>query len=266
MMNRCCKAYHVQSLQGRKSRSVLTAFLRSMNIGLPQPSRRACSSNKRKPDRPRDLQDDQYFEYTRGRFVSNEQYETSQRHVQFGVQELARIAANAVGSAFCVSIEKYPDGMYNKTLLLTMDDGKQAVAKVPNPNAGRPHYTTASEVATMDYMRTNLKTPIPKVFAWSSRAEAENNPVGAEYIIMEKVSGVQLSTLWAEMVIEDRFRIVKNIARLQKSWTDCFFHDYGSLYYVKDLEDKYHNSIWYTSRDGDQTKASVYTVGPSTGR
>jgi hypothetical protein len=24
---------------------------------------------------------------------------------------------------------------------------------VPNPNAGRPHYTTANEVATMDFVR-----------------------------------------------------------------------------------------------------------------
>jgi len=33
-----------------------------------------------------------------------------------------------------------------------MDDGKRVIAKVPNPNAGQPHYTTASEVATMDFV------------------------------------------------------------------------------------------------------------------
>lgn len=33
-----------------------------------------------------------------------------------------------------------------------MQDGTQVVGKVPNPNAGRPHYTTASEVATMDFV------------------------------------------------------------------------------------------------------------------
>ena len=76
----------------------------------------------------------------------------SQRYVRFDLDELARLAAEVVGSKSCVSIEKYPDGMYNKALLLTMDDGNQAVAKVPNPNAGRPHRTTASEVATMDFV------------------------------------------------------------------------------------------------------------------
>ena len=35
-----------------------------------------------------------------------------------------------------------------------MDDGKEVIAKLPNPNAGRAHFTTASEVATMDYVRS----------------------------------------------------------------------------------------------------------------
>jgi hypothetical protein len=76
----------------------------------------------------------------------------SQRHVRFNVNELARCAAEAVGAKTCVSIFKYPDGMYNKSMLLTMDNGSRVVAKVPNPNAGLPHFTTASEVATMDFV------------------------------------------------------------------------------------------------------------------
>lgn len=38
---------------------------------------------------------------------------------------------------------------------MTMDDGREVVAKVPNPNAGIPHFTTASEVATMDFVRSS---------------------------------------------------------------------------------------------------------------
>ena len=68
------------------------------------------------------------------------------------MNELARLAVKSVGSQCCVNVEKYPDGMYNKSFLLTMDDGRQVVGKVPNLNAGRPHFTTASEVATMDFV------------------------------------------------------------------------------------------------------------------
>lgn len=95
---------------------------------------------------------DDVFNYTRGRFIRDEEYEMSQRRVHFNVNELARCATEATGARSCVSIEKYPDGMYNKSMLLTMDDGSQVVAKVPNPNAGIPHFTTASEVATMDFV------------------------------------------------------------------------------------------------------------------
>ena len=113
-----------------------------------------CSKSQpiSRPYRRDDCHSEDFFRFTRGRFVANEQHEMSQRYVRFNLDELARLAAEAVGSRFCVSIEKYPDGMYNKALLLTMDDGTQAVAKIPNPNAGRPHLTTASEVATMEFV------------------------------------------------------------------------------------------------------------------
>lgn len=39
---------------------------------------------------------------------------------------------------------------------MKMDDGKEVVAKLPNPNAGRPHFTTASEVATMEYVSCSV--------------------------------------------------------------------------------------------------------------
>ncbi|KAG7287097.1 hypothetical protein NEMBOFW57_006602 [Staphylotrichum longicolle] len=112
----------------------------------------------------------------------------AQRTVRFKMDELARVAAATVGAFRCVHVEKCPDGLYNKAYIFRMDDGREVIGKVPNPNAGPPHYTTASEVATIEFMRTVLSTPTPKVLAWDSRAE--RNAVGAEYIIMEKAEGV----------------------------------------------------------------------------
>lgn len=105
------------------------------------------------PKSPAPLEyNDELFNYTCGRFVMDEKPEMSRHHVQFNADELARIAAAAVGAEHCVSITKFPDGMYNKAFLLTMNDGTEAVAKVPNPNAGYPHLTTASEVATTEFV------------------------------------------------------------------------------------------------------------------
>src|SRR3954447_7668020 len=97
-----------------------------------------------------------------------------------------RAAARAVNRDQCIRIIKLVDGGFNKIFLLTMDDGYEVIARIPTPIAGPPHYMTASEVATMDFLRTRLDIPAPKVFAWSSRANSDN-PVGAEYIIMEKL-------------------------------------------------------------------------------
>jgi hypothetical protein len=68
------------------------------------------------------------------------------------MNELSRVAASSIGANSCIAVEKFPDGMYNKTFLLSMDDGQEVIAKVPNPNSGAPYFTTASEVATMDFV------------------------------------------------------------------------------------------------------------------
>lgn len=123
------------------------------NANASHPKEFSKRQHNSRPCQTIDGHNQEYFRYTRGRFVSNEKHEMAQRYVRFDMQELGRLAAEAVGSTSCANIEKYPDGLYNKALLLTMDDGAQAVAKIPNPNAGRSHFTTASEVATMEFVR-----------------------------------------------------------------------------------------------------------------
>lgn len=78
---------------------------------------------------------------------------TSKRSVRFDVNELSHLVASSVGARACVNVEKCADGMYNKAFVFTMDDGQRVIGKVPNPNAGIPHLTTASEVATMEFVR-----------------------------------------------------------------------------------------------------------------
>lgn len=69
------------------------------------------------------------------------------------MNELAQEAAKSVGAKDCMRVQKCADGMFNKAYIFTLDNDKQVIGKVPNPNAGIPHYTTASEVATLDFVR-----------------------------------------------------------------------------------------------------------------
>jgi hypothetical protein len=55
---------------------------------------------------------------------------------------------------------------------------------------------------------------VPKVYAWNSRAE---NPVGAEYIVMEKAPGIQLSDVWNDMKIGAKMQLRLNLATYQKA-------------------------------------------------
>ncbi|KAL4757353.1 uncharacterized protein BDW70DRAFT_171437 [Aspergillus foveolatus] len=160
------------------------------------------------------------------------------RYIRFDMNELVKCATESVGLTFaqCIGVEKFPDGMFNKTFLFTLHHGTQVVGKVPNPNAGRAHYTKASEVATMDFARNELRTPVPKVLAWSSRAEDNS------------VAGVQLSKVWPIMGIRERFALTKSIS---------------GLYYSSDMEYSY---------GCDLVKGSMpvpnhhrFAVGPSTG-
>ncbi|RIB15692.1 hypothetical protein C2G38_1910341, partial [Gigaspora rosea] len=52
-----------------------------------------------------------------------------------------------------------------------------------------PQWKTESEVAVMEYIRLNTHIPVPKVYYWNSSV---NNPVGAEYILMEYLPGICL--------------------------------------------------------------------------
>ncbi|KAI4173635.1 MAG: hypothetical protein LQ343_002810 [Gyalolechia ehrenbergii] len=198
-----------------------------------------------------------YFHYTRGRFVCNEDFEMSQRRVRFDMNELSRLAAKATGFESCAKVEKYPDGMYNKTFLFTMHNGAEVVGKVPNPNAGRPHFTTASEV------RNVLKTPAPKVLTWNANAR---NSVGAEYILMEKMAGIQLHQVWPSLDIKGRFVVVKALARYQKTWMSASFSRIGALYYSKDLQGSHSLDCTYTNADGQEIKDTRFAIGPCTGR
>lgn len=94
-----------------------------------------------------------FFRYTGGRWLWNEDQELRDRFTPFNVPELQRVAANSVGAQRCVAMTKLAEGSDNKTFKLVMDNGTTAIARIPHPIAGPKYYTTASEVATMDLVR-----------------------------------------------------------------------------------------------------------------
>jgi hypothetical protein len=93
-----------------------------------------------------------FFRYTSGRWIWDEEKQLRDRFRNFNVQQLQLIAAQSVGAKTCVSMKKLAEGSFNKVFQLTMGNGKVVITRIPNPNAGPAYYTTASEVATMDFV------------------------------------------------------------------------------------------------------------------
>lgn len=95
---------------------------------------------------------EQFFRYTSGGWLWDEEQQLQDRYRAFNVAGLQDLAAKAIGSGSCVSITKLAEGGFNKVFRLDMDNGKLVLARIPNLNAGPSFHTTASEVATMEFV------------------------------------------------------------------------------------------------------------------
>lgn len=79
-------------------------------------------------------------------------------------------------------------------------------------------------------VRQYTRVPVPEVFAWNDDA---TNPVGAEYILMERAPGTQLINKWDKMAEIRQFKLIQSLAEL--TWLQ--FPAYGSLYLRESLPD-----------------------------
>ncbi|KAJ2986726.1 hypothetical protein NUW58_g4892 [Xylaria curta] len=205
-----------------RSSPLLFSFQRRWSSARP-PAEQVISS-----DTPPHTQDE-FFRYTSGRWLWDEQARFRERYRLFDVHELQAVAARSVRAEKCVDMVKLAEGGFNKVFRLTMDNGSTVVARIPNLNTGSPRWTTASEVATMDFALSILGLPVPKVLAWNMDAD---NPVRSEYIIMEEATGTQLSQVWDTLPLETKLGIVKSLINIEKKLLSISFTWYGSLYFA----------------------------------
>jgi hypothetical protein len=117
-----------------------------------------------------DSSPDQLFRPTSGRWLWNEEQQLAQHTVSFDIPALKAAAATAVGIRSEVQLSKLAEGASNKVYIASgrgQNGLQRVVVKVPDKSV-RPSLVTASEVATLEYIRTQLELPVPKVFKWSA--------------------------------------------------------------------------------------------------
>ncbi|KAI9815397.1 MAG: Phosphotransferase enzyme [Thelocarpon impressellum] len=175
------------------------------------------------------------FRYTRDRWLSGEPQKLARRYRSFNLHPLLDAAVRSAGhgAKSCVKVLKCVEGLYNKPFILTMDNGAEIFAKLPNPNAGPTFFTTASEVATRHLLRKFLSLPLPQVLTWSADA---SNPVGAEYILEEKAPGTPLGSLWQKWPRQLQRDLVTQVVDIVAKLDSLSFPQHGCIYFMADLE------------------------------
>ncbi|KAL7273256.1 hypothetical protein RUND412_003901 [Rhizina undulata] len=151
---------------------------------------------------------------------------------KFSIPELKVAAAQCVASTSgepkrVLKLETLGWGTYHKVFLVTFTDGTELVARISSkPHS--PRLKTESEVATMKFIKKHTSIPIPEVYAWNSNPR---NPVGAEYIFVEKVTGDDGDCVWELMTANDDSELVNTLASYELQLRNLpTFDKIGSLY------------------------------------
>ena len=131
-----------------------------------------------------------------------------------------------------VDFTKLAEGGFNRIFLITLRDGFKLVARIPYPILIPKAYTYASEVATMDFLRSK-GLPIAEIYAYSFTPE---NEARTEYTLMEYIEGIDLGDVWFNLEKDDIDSFMDQLAKLESIMMSISFPAGGSIYYARDLK------------------------------
>ena len=85
------------------------------------------------------------------------------------------------------------------------------VARLPFPVTAPKNYAVASEVATIQYLRTR-GISAPEIYSYSTDSD---NAAGTPYILVEFVQGSKLSEIWPSLKDEEVISVVRQLTQLE---------------------------------------------------
>ncbi|KAF9494219.1 hypothetical protein BDN71DRAFT_1449360 [Pleurotus eryngii] len=207
--------------------------------------------------------DKELFSFTSGRWLYNHEKQLAVRYIPFNVNALAAVASDVSGGA-CTSLTKMHEGRFSRVFLLKTDNNREFIARIPFPVFGPPDLTIASEVATMDFIRTEARqVNVPIVLAWSS---SNVEGIGVPYLMYEKVQGTALSALWDKEDFTDQSlsEIVMQCMKQQAQTSGRVFSQIGSIFYKDDVSaDLQTRPLYDTSITPATPNSDRFRIGPS---
>lgn len=178
--------------------------------------------------------------------------------MRFDVAALENAIAKHVDHGNVKSLVKLSEGGFNRVLVATMEDGFRAIVKIPYWISVPKTYATASEVATLTFLRSK-GVPVPKVYDWSSTTE---NAVGVEYIIMEHALGVGADSRWFNTTKYQKKELVTGIVDVEKKLFNLPFASIGSLYFKDDLPRQLQGPLYLPGTPDEDRDSETYCIGP----
>jgi predicted Ser/Thr protein kinase len=122
------------------------------------------------------------------------------------------------------SIKFLAQGGFNKVYIVSSAD-QEVVARVALPVM--PKDKTLSEVAVLNWVRQNTSLPVPRVLAYDAD---RFNPIGFEWIAMEKAEGKPWREVWKDLDKSARETIVRQVAHFCADTFRLQMRGIGNIY------------------------------------
>lgn len=205
-----------------------------------------------------DASHEHFFQYTSGRWIHDEERQLALRYQRFDVDALKSVALQCTGADAVVDMRKVAEAGFNKIFRLQLNGAPDVIARIRTPRAGPAHLVTASEVATMEFVRNRLgKKMVPRVLSWSSRAS--ETPVGSEYILTDVADGVELRDVWHTLDLGQKMHAVGQWVGFEVGLIQAITGGgYGSLYYRRDVPSSQARDVFVGGVRDDE-----FVLGPS---
>ncbi|KAH9873194.1 hypothetical protein J1614_005592 [Plenodomus biglobosus] len=163
----------------------------------------------------------------------NENIRLAERRLSFNVDELKKAAASSVNKPVTdvQSLHKLAEGGFNRIFEVGMKDGTSVLARLPYPSTLPQRLAVASEVATMEFVRAH-GIPTPRILGYG----IDENAIGSEYILMEKLPGRPIGDAWFDLSEQQRLQVLHDIVELEAKLFNIQLPASGSIYYAHDLQ------------------------------
>ncbi|KLO17666.1 hypothetical protein SCHPADRAFT_900408 [Schizopora paradoxa] len=186
------------------------------------------------------------------------------QHFPINLEALRHAVSRFFGRA-CISCSKLTDGGFHSIYVLQLEEDitddpdlpVEVIARVALPTFS--HDKMESEAATKLYIRARTNVPVPKIHFWDSDPD---NPVGAEYMVVERVPGESAADVWDTFSKDQKSFVMEQLAGHISEVFNLRIESIGSLYVHKDhLKRAWKKSMKLFDKDVDDD-ATEFEVGP----